>query len=269
MLSPARLIATLALAAGCASAPGQLPDPFRPIPTAPKIQVEPAPAPEEPKAPAPVPEEPKAPAPDKAKLMDLTDQLGSDDFRSRETAQIELSKLANDYPEVALEPILESYVKSSVPEARYRLRAILYNAKQAEYNRVPRGFVGIMMYPSLALGADGQMINAIQVRSVVKGSAAEGQLQVADEILSIDGASFDPQDPLEDFASYVTSKQKGDEVNLAVLRNNQKLNIKLTLGQRPPDSAIAPYYRDRAQERFAQEFKSWLDESTARLRAEK
>ncbi|MGI9244864.1 MAG: PDZ domain-containing protein, partial [Verrucomicrobiales bacterium] len=189
---------------------------------------------------------------------------GSDDFKARETAQIELANIAKQHPGESLDTLLKEYLNSSVPEARYRLRSILYSTKQAEYMKVPRGFVGIVMYPRSARGADGQIINTVQVRSVVSGSAADRHgLQVADQIVSIDGRTFGAIDPLEEFAGYVTGKRRGDEVDLVVIRQAEEKKIKLTLGQRPPDLIGQDY---RAQERFERDFKTWLDESAERLK---
>ena len=271
MHPPTRFIATLALAASCVAASGQLPvPPATPPPSPPPRALSPLLGTEQERPDSATTssstESPEGPAPTEAQLKKLTEQLGSDDFKNRETAQIELSALARQHPAETLDRLLAEYLKSSVPEARYRLRSILYTTKQDEYMKIPRGFVGIVMYPSFARGADGQVIHAVQVRSVVADSAADRHgLQVADQIISIDGKTFSAADPLEDFAGYVTGKRRGDEVELVLLRQAQEQTIKLKLGQRPPDLLGQDY---RAQERFDRDFKNWLDDSSERLRAE-
>jgi C-terminal processing protease CtpA/Prc len=258
----ARLFATIALAlAAGASASGQVLAPPIVDLAPPADTKQPAPA-----APAtkPAPAEPEVPQPSKSELDSLTKRLNSDDFKTRETAQIELSKFASAHPESTLDTLLENYLDSVVPEARYRLRAILYRAKQAEFLKVPRGFVGIVMYPSFARAAGGELINAVQVRSVVPGSAAEKHgLQVMDQIVSIDGRSFGNTDTLNEFADYVTGKATGEQVELSILRNQQPKTILLQLGERPPDLLGQD---TRIQERFEADFRNWLEKSSARLR---
>jgi S1-C subfamily serine protease len=123
------------------------------------------------------------------------------------------------------------------------------------------------MYPSFARGADGQLINAVQVRSVVPGSAAEKHgLQLMDQIVSIDGKTFSNTDPLNEFANYVTGKATGDVVELSILRDLQPQTIRLQLGQRPPDLLGQD---SRIQDQFEADFKNWLEESTARVRKKK
>ena len=214
----------------------------------------------------PKPETSKTPPPSTQQLAELTTQLNSDDFKTRETAQIELTELALQHPEVALDPILENYIDAAtVPEARFRLRAILYGTKQGEFMNTPRGFVGIVMNPAFARGPNGQMIHAIQIMRVVPGSAAEKfGLQLMDQIVGIDGKEFTSTEASTEFSTYVTAKASGEQVELKVLRNNQEMKIPLTLGQRPQE-LIDP----RIQQQFEREFKLWLDQNTERLRAKK
>ena len=117
--------------------------------------------------------EPKGPPPTKKKLEQLAAKLNDDEFKVRESAQIELGRLAKAHPDASLDTLLERYLDASLPEARYRLRSILYNTKYAEFMEVPPGFVGIVMNPSPARGGDGQFIHTVQVMRVVPDSAAE------------------------------------------------------------------------------------------------
>ena len=256
---PATISALLVLIASIVPAAAQLPVP-PPVPAVPAPVSPPA------EESQPDPDPPKGPPPSPQQLDELTERLSSDDFKTREFAQLELTKIATAHPDVALDPILRSYLKKTIaPEARYRLRAILYNTRQAEFEKVPRGFVGIVMYPSFARGAGGEIIHAVQVRSVVEGSAAERHgLQLMDQIISIDEKTFSSTESTGDFADYVTSKSSGDKVELTIMRNNERMKIPLTLGKRPKELADP-----RARERFDQEFNIWLDENTARLRENK
>ncbi|MFT4549968.1 MAG: C-terminal processing protease CtpA/Prc [Verrucomicrobiales bacterium] len=205
-----------------------------------------------PVAPAPT----KKLAPTQPELAALAKNLNSDDFKTRETAQIILSKLATDHPGITIDPILENYIDSStLPEARYRLRAILYNSRRAIFEANPPGFVGIVMNPI------GQFV---MVSSVVPGSAAEKfGLIVRDMIVSVDGNSFSlDSEPSLEFSAYVMGKKPGDKVVLKILRNNVEKELSITLGKRPDDLMDSRFHA-----RFDAEFKTWLDENIARLKA--
>jgi C-terminal processing protease CtpA/Prc len=258
---PARTVAILVFAASCSAVSGQLQVSPQLEPAAPAPDSERAspPPPAEPDA----PEEPKGPPPTEKELENLTEQLSDDDFKTRGKAQIELTRLAKNHPEVALEAVLKKYLKADIlPDELFRLQAILYDNRKSQFLKSPSGFVGIVMSPGFARGAKGEMIRAIQVGRIVPDSAAERHgLQLMDQIVSIDGNSFDSSDITSEFADYVSSKNSGDEISLTIVRNNQEIEIPLTLGQRPAE-LVDP----RFQERIDLEFKSWLDENTARLR---
>ena len=259
MRLPSSPIAILVLLASVALACGQLP--LEP-------PVDPAPAPagpaaaEAPGAEKAEPEKPKGPPPSPEKIKELIAQLESDDFRERDGAQLKLTGIGKTFPEATLDTLLAEFLDGTRPESRYRLRDILYAAKQAEFETRPRGFVGIVMMPSSIRQADGTWLHTIQVGRIVEGSAAERHgLLLRDQILSIDDLTFEDSNASTDFADYVTGKMAGDKVVLTVMRNNVKMKIPLTLGQRPPE--LLDY---RVRQQFDKDFKRWLEENTARLR---
>ena len=211
---------------------------------------------------------PATPAPTPVQIEGLIKRLDSDDFRTRETAQVALTRVAKEHTETALDLVLKGYLNASEPEARYRLRSILYQAKLADFKNAPRGFVGIVMRLGFPRDEDGNIIPAVRVDQVLPESAAERDgLQPFDHIISIDGTDFAnddpaglPEDATSKFAEYVTGKKSGDEVKLEILRGNQPMTIDLTLGKRPPE-----LYDFRSQEVFEKDFKNWLEENSARL----
>jgi len=66
----------------------------------------------------------------------------------------------------------------------------------------------------------------IFVVSVVENMPAEGQLEIGDLIVSIDGQSVKTA---EDLIDYVATKQAGDTVELKLIREDEELNKQLTL----------------------------------------
>ena len=266
MRLPASPPAILALVASCALASAQ-------SPVSPRIDPVPLPIPKPSKAEQTKTvatkkvSKPKGPPPSEQHISELAAQFKSNRFRVRESAQIQLTRLAKDYPEITLDSILEKYFDTDVPEERHRLRGILYSTKRAKYMAVPRGFVGIVMNSSFARGGNNEIIQSIQIMRVVPGSAAEKfGLRLMDHILEVDGKPIASVDALGNFADYITGKTSGDDVELKIQRNRQEKTIKLELGQRPPG---LPGQTDRVQERFDSEFRSWLSESRTRLKSKK
>lgn len=69
--------------------------------------------------------------------------------------------------------------------------------------------------------------NGVYVVSVRDGMPAEGKLEMGDHILGIDGQTINEAD---DLINYIEQKQAGDQINLDIIRDDETLNIELTLG---------------------------------------
>jgi len=211
---------------------------------------------------------PVGPPPSAEKLRALTKQLNSDEFKVREHAQVELTGLARNHPGPTFDTVLSNYMYSVDPEARYRLRSVLYSVKMAEFQDAPKGFVGIMMYPSQVIAPDGELTFAIQIRQVVEDSPAQRHdLKVFDQILEIDGKGFDTlETATNEFANYIMGKAPGETVELKIRRQNKDSKIDLKLDERPKSVLDND---PRIQLQLDAKFKTWLDENTARLREKK
>jgi predicted metalloprotease with PDZ domain len=204
----------------------------------------------------------EATPPSEKTLSELTSMLGSNDFTTRESAQVELTQLAREFPDATLDPLLKEFHKATAPETRFRLRKVLYRARKAEYTKLPRGFVGIVMNPSVSRLPSGKTFSSVQVVNVVEDSAAQKfGLRLMDQIVSIDGRTFTSGSPTVEFASYISSKTFGDEVELTVQRNQEEKKIKMKLGKRPPE-LVDP----RIEQRFDAEFENWLEDGKRRLK---
>jgi len=69
--------------------------------------------------------------------------------------------------------------------------------------------------------------NGVYVVSVRDGMPAEGKLEMGDHILGIDGQTINEAD---DLINYIEQKQAGDQISLDIIRDDESLNIDLTLG---------------------------------------
>jgi S1-C subfamily serine protease len=92
-------------------------------------------------------------------------------------------------------------------------------------------FPGLPPFESLPEGVE----NALIVGQVIAGSpAAEAGIQVHDLILFVDG---EPVDGLDSFVADIQSRDPGAGVSLTVFREGKQLEINVTLGEHPDNSA--------------------------------
>jgi membrane-associated protease RseP (regulator of RpoE activity) len=70
----------------------------------------------------------------------------------------------------------------------------------------------------------------IEVKGVIKGSPADGVLHVGDVIVSIDGKDVSRMD---EFIKVMNSTKPGQTIEMDVMRNGERVHVKLTLGKHP------------------------------------
>ncbi|MGI9243964.1 MAG: PDZ domain-containing protein [Verrucomicrobiales bacterium] len=102
------------------------------------------------------------------------------------------------------------------------------------------GFLGIVMAPSSVRAADGEMLQAVQVQAVVADSpAAEAGVQLADQIIAVDGVKFENSETIsEDLRDTISSKSPGEMVELTIRRGADQERIQVKLGKRPAELAL-------------------------------
>lgn len=94
-------------------------------------------------------------------------------------------------------------------------------------------FVGISyadVSPAVAEEADLNVTRGVLVRQVVSDSPADGVLQSGDVILRVEGQPVASQ---EDLASVLVRYRPGDTVSMQVLRDGERRQVEVTLGERP------------------------------------
>lgn len=88
---------------------------------------------------------------------------------------------------------------------------------------------------SLAQQTGSNVTYGCQVTQIISGGPSDGKLRVNDIIIAINNQTIIGNDQL---ASYLEQNTlPGDIVVLTVVRNNQQVNVSITLGTRPPPSS--------------------------------
>ncbi|HMF36577.1 MAG TPA: trypsin-like peptidase domain-containing protein [Isosphaeraceae bacterium] len=102
----------------------------------------------------------------------------------------------------------------------------------AEYGRVRRGYLGLMVAPAggLELDPTGQAAGLVITGLTVGSPAAEAGLRVGDRIVSVDGQ---PITNREDFSRAVDEAPIGQEFRLTIERAGKRQDVKVATRQRP------------------------------------
>jgi S1-C subfamily serine protease len=101
------------------------------------------------------------------------------------------------------------------------------------HGRIPHAYLGVGTQPiRIAERERGESRRtALMVVDVDEASPAAGVLLVGDIILTIDGEAI--ADPVE-LRSMLRSERIGQRVRMSVIRAGQRLDVDVTVGERPP-----------------------------------
>ena len=185
----------------------------------------------------------------------LFEQLDSEIYEERASAQKNLFTWAEQNIDDAVAVLLKNYISADGPEAKIRLLEILKHYVLFEKYGAGPGFVGIMMGDAVKR-MEGKNHSVVEIIDVVKDSPAKKYgLKVGDRIWRVDKVMFHKnQEPSRQFKAYVASKQKGDTVKLELLRLEKTIEIDLVLGALPAEY-LTPTDR-KTDEKY---FREWLN----------
>lgn len=165
-----------------------------------------------------------------AGLRALVGQLADRSYKVRQAATEQLSRL--EYAQ--LDRLVPLYRSAGSPEAKLRLQGVAYRmfvaAKQA--GQMPEGFIGIAHTTTLVEEA-GQTVTHVEVSTVVAGSpASRAGLKPGDVIVAFNGRAIEADPGGGAFTDQIRRLKPGEQVKLTVLRDERKVELALTLGNR-------------------------------------
>jgi membrane-associated protease RseP (regulator of RpoE activity) len=198
--------------------------------------------------------------------------LESEDFKLRESAQMDVLVWARKNPRVAVNELLRLSADSGSPspEVRERCMQVLRQLAADEFATEGDGYVGISMRDQMVRVPGEQSDRwAVMVMEVVADSAAaESGLSAGDVIVELDGQRW-KQEASNLFSEQIRKHKPGARVRLGVLRDGKLLNISVKLRRRPAhaDQFMLGVDADeqKAMEQQAMEvhFERWLIEKRA------
>ncbi len=190
--------------------------------------------------------------------------LGSQQFREREAAQVELLDWARAQPGPAMNELLRQSQRANDPEVRERCLGILRDLVADEYLKEGEGYIGISLRDEIGdVPGEPNPRGVIRVIQVQADSPAErAGIRPNDLIVGINGEVW--HETL--FRANVRMMKPNTKVGLKILRDGGLMDLNVTLGRRPlsADATFVPgqTFDPEAVERAAKEayFRRWLSQ---------
>lgn len=199
----------------------------------------------------------------------LLSQLGAEQFRTREAAELELLAWARQRPEAAMDQLLRESRAHGEPEVRERCLAVLKELVNDEFLRDGEGYVGISMRDdTLMVPGDDRLRHVIRVMHVMRESAAHKAGIVAGDVIvgTSEDTWYDGR-ASEQFSVKIQRMRPKTRVVLKLLRENEVVDVAIALGRRPDENAMRqgdPRVAEAAARRARDDFfEAWLKKQEA------
>ena len=186
--------------------------------------------------------------------------LGSHQFREREVAQAELLDWARTQPGPMMDDLLKHSRVADDPEVRERCLNVLRTLVIDAYMSEGEGYIGIGLKDEISdVPGETKPRSVIRVLQVQARTPAErAGIRQNDLIVGINGEVW--QEVI--FRENVRMLKPNAKVDLKILRDGGLIDLKVTLGRRPPDPQFfnGQIFDPEAMERAAKEayFRRWL-----------
>ncbi|MES2981491.1 MAG: PDZ domain-containing protein [Verrucomicrobiota bacterium] len=195
----------------------------------------------------------------------LLEGLSSEEFKARETSQLELEKWVNEKGSTGVNAIFKVYQESDDPEVRTRCLRVLRTESDKDYLNDGKGYLGVQLWEEmLVLPGDERPRVCIKVTFIMPGSQAQiAGIKVGDVITAMDGKKWYEQGALTELIETVASYKPLRKVVFEIKRagEDKLIEVPVILGKRPVENLGEMYYRDRNQlEKEARDkhFSQWL-----------
>ncbi len=188
--------------------------------------------------------------------------LGSQQFRDREAAQVELLDWARDQRGPAMSELLRLSQRADDPEVRERCLGVLRDLVTDEYLKEGEGYIGVSLRDEIGeVPGEPNPRGVIRVIQVQPDSPAEqAGIRANDLIVGINGEVWQETTLREN----VRMMKPNIKVDLRILRDGELVKLKVTLGRRPLSADFATFpgqnFDPNAVERAVKEayFRTWL-----------
>jgi len=194
--------------------------------------------------------------------------LGSEEFREREIAQVELLAWSRKQPEAAMTELFKLSQEAEDPEVRQRCLTVLRDLVIDEYSREGEGFIGIALKDEISnVPGDLKPRRVIRVTEVrLDTPARQAGILMNDLIVGLNGQVWHDEDASLPFREKIRAMKPNTKVDLKVLREGELVDCKVTLARRPV-LADRPFFNGQnfdpeASERAAKDayFRRWLSQ---------
>lgn len=195
-------------------------------------------------------------------LSSLLQDLASEEFVKRETAQANLLAWALENPKPAIRKLLSVSRDDDDPEVRKRALGVLKALADTDYLSEGQGYLGILMQEEpLEAAQDGKVRFGIRILQVMKGSPADlAELKIGDLIVSLDGKAWEQMGAVTAFSESIAAKKPLVKVVLMVRKAQaEPVAITIQLGKRPtPDLRVGGDLGQLEEQAKERHFKEWL-----------
>lgn len=204
---------------------------------------------------------------DPDRIFELLDQLGSNNFEKRESADANLREMG-----MPVMPYLtERFEASEDLETRLRVQRVIEHVYFWDHVFSKNAFLGIqhVEYSNPADGRLGDGEAGIEIRNIIEGTSAErAGLKRGDLIIGVDGQRLGSDINRTTFADMIRTKRPGDPMEFLIYRGAEMQTYEINLGHRPTHlyvgrglpKEISDNYKDSMQN-----FHSWWDDELGHL----
>ncbi len=197
---------------------------------------------------------------------ELLEGLSSDEFKQRESSQLEMQKWGDANGEAGVKAIYKIYSESDDPEVISRCLLVLRKLSEKDYMSDGKGYLGVQLAEEwLQVPGEEKAQIGIRITHVMPGSQAEiAGIKAGDVIVSMDGKKWHEQGAINELINTVSSYKPLRKVVFEIKRADEEklLEIPVILGKRPVENLNEMYYRPLEEmEKMARDrhFEEWLN----------
>lgn len=198
---------------------------------------------------------------------ELLEGLSSDEFKQRESSQLEMGKWADANGDAGVRAVYKVYSESDDPEVISRCLLVLRKLSERDYMSDGKGYLGVQLSEeNLQAPGDEKPQFGIRITHVMPGSQAEvAGIKAGDIIVSMDGKKWQEPGAINELINTVSSYKPLRKVVFEIKRAGEEklLEIPVILGKRPVENLTELYYRPLEEMEKASRdryFQEWLNQ---------